>query len=93
MNGHVNYVQSRHQRIEPTADQFMLCVSDGKHTSAHVHFYIIINPINDEVPEFLARNITVSRPSSSCQLSTAEVTTNSGPGELLDVEGFIQAHH
>uniref|UniRef100_A0A673VRZ1 Fras1 related extracellular matrix 1a n=1 Tax=Salmo trutta TaxID=8032 RepID=A0A673VRZ1_SALTR len=59
MNGHVNYVQSRHQRIEPTADQFMLCVSDGKHTSAHVHFYIIINPINDEVPEFLARNITV----------------------------------
>ncbi|KAM9400758.1 FRAS1-related extracellular matrix protein 1a isoform 1-T2 [Salvelinus alpinus] len=59
MNGHVNYVQSRHQRIEPTADQFMLCVSDGKHTSAHVHFYIIITPINDEVPEFLARNITV----------------------------------
>ncbi|CAB1345182.1 unnamed protein product [Coregonus sp. 'balchen'] len=51
MNGHVNYVQSRHQRIEPTADQFMLCVSDGKHTSAHVHFYTIISPINDEVRE------------------------------------------
>nr|XP_020450558.1 FRAS1-related extracellular matrix protein 1 isoform X2 [Monopterus albus] len=57
--GHVNYVQSRHQRMEPTADQFLLYVSDGKHSSAHVPFYIIINPTNDEVPEFVARNITV----------------------------------
>ncbi|CAJ1086551.1 FRAS1-related extracellular matrix protein 1a [Xyrichtys novacula] len=59
MDGHVNYVQSRHQRMEPTADVFMLCVSDGKHSSAHVPFYIIINPTNDEIPEFEARNITV----------------------------------
>ncbi|KAM6909056.1 FRAS1-related extracellular matrix protein 1a [Xenentodon cancila] len=59
IHGHVNYVQSRHQRMEPTADQFMLCASDGKHSSAHIPFYIIINPINDEVPEFMARNITV----------------------------------
>ncbi|XP_047425059.1 FRAS1-related extracellular matrix protein 1a isoform X2 [Mugil cephalus] len=59
IEGHINYVQSRHQRMEPTADQFMLCVSDGKHSSAHVPFYIIINPTNDEVPEFVARNITV----------------------------------
>lgn len=60
LNGHVNYVQSRHQRMEPTADQMMLCVSDGKRDSAHVPFYIIISPTNDEVPEFIARNITVS---------------------------------
>ncbi|XP_070785815.1 FRAS1-related extracellular matrix protein 1a isoform X3 [Enoplosus armatus] len=59
MDGHVNYVQSRHQRMEPTADQFMVCVSDGKHSSAHVPFYVIINPTNDEIPEFVARNITV----------------------------------
>ncbi|KAF3697512.1 FRAS1-related extracellular matrix protein 1 [Channa argus] len=58
-DGHVNYVQSRHQRMEPTADQFMLCVSDGKHSSAHVPFYVIINPTNDEIPEFVVRNITV----------------------------------
>ncbi|KAK5610326.1 hypothetical protein CRENBAI_006856, partial [Crenichthys baileyi] len=57
--GHINYVQSRHQRMEPTADQFMLCVSDGKHNSANIPFYIIINPTNDEMPEFIARNITV----------------------------------
>lgn len=60
IDSHVNYVQSRHQRMEPTADQFMLCVSDGKRSSAHVPFYIIINPTNDEIPDFVARNITVS---------------------------------
>lgn len=38
----------------------MLCVSDGKHSSAPVSFYIIINPTNDEVPELVAHNITVS---------------------------------
>lgn len=59
-DGHVNYVQSRHQRVEPTADHLMLCVSDGKHSSAHVSFYIIINPTNDEVPELVAHDITVS---------------------------------
>nr|XP_046236498.1 FRAS1-related extracellular matrix protein 1a isoform X2 [Scatophagus argus] len=59
IDGYVNYVQSRHQRMEPTADQFMLCVSDGKRSSAHVPFYIIINPTNDEIPEFVAHNITV----------------------------------
>ncbi|KAG7461901.1 hypothetical protein MATL_G00196120 [Megalops atlanticus] len=58
-NGHINYVQSRHQRVEPTADQFMLYVSDSKRRSVDTPFYIIISPINDEVPEFLARNITV----------------------------------
>ncbi|KAM4807956.1 FRAS1-related extracellular matrix protein 1 [Rhinophrynus dorsalis] len=55
----INYVQSRHHRIEPTADQFTLYVSDGKHRSVEKPFYIMINPTNDEVPEFLARNITV----------------------------------
>lgn len=60
IEGHINYVQSRHQKMEPTADQFLLCVSDGKHSSAHVPFYIIINPTNDESPEFVAHNITVS---------------------------------
>uniref|UniRef100_A0A8D0GZ23 FRAS1-related extracellular matrix protein N-terminal domain-containing protein n=1 Tax=Sphenodon punctatus TaxID=8508 RepID=A0A8D0GZ23_SPHPU len=56
---HINYVQSRHRRIEPTTDQFMLYVTDGKHRSVETPFYILINPTNDEVPEFVARNITV----------------------------------
>nr|XP_023676697.1 FRAS1-related extracellular matrix protein 1 [Paramormyrops kingsleyae] len=58
-NGHVNYVQSRHQRTEPTADQFMVRVSDGIRQSSDTPFYIIIRPTNDEVPDFLTRNITV----------------------------------
>ncbi|KAK7175846.1 hypothetical protein R3I93_000187 [Phoxinus phoxinus] len=59
LNGHINYVQSRHQRMEPTTDQIMLHVSDGKQQSSSVPFYIIIGPTNDEIPDFLARNITV----------------------------------
>ncbi|XP_072009032.1 FRAS1-related extracellular matrix protein 1 isoform X1 [Engystomops pustulosus] len=55
----INYVQSRHQRMEPTEDQFTLYVTDGKHQSLEKQFYIVINPTNDEVPEFMARNITV----------------------------------
>ncbi|KAM9330675.1 FRAS1-related extracellular matrix protein 1 [Gastrophryne carolinensis] len=55
----VNYVQSRHQRMEPTTDQFIVYVTDGKHKSEEKPFYIVINPTNDEVPEFMARNITV----------------------------------
>ncbi|KAM5193950.1 FRAS1-related extracellular matrix protein 1 [Mantella aurantiaca] len=59
ISNNVNYVQSRHQRMEPTADQFMFYVTDGKHRSVEKSFYIVINPTNDEVPEFMARNITV----------------------------------
>ncbi|XP_065144972.1 FRAS1-related extracellular matrix protein 1a [Paramisgurnus dabryanus] len=59
LNGHINYVQFKHQRMEPTTDQFMLRVSDGKQQSSLVSFYIIINPTNDETPDFMARNITV----------------------------------
>ncbi|KAH1168907.1 hypothetical protein KIL84_013497, partial [Mauremys mutica] len=56
---HINYVQSRHVRTEPTSDQFMIYVTDGKHHSVETPFYVLINPTNDEVPEFVARNITV----------------------------------
>ncbi|KAG7255644.1 hypothetical protein CRUP_008470 [Coryphaenoides rupestris] len=59
LDGHVNYVQSRHQRMEPTADQFVLSVSDGARSSGHAPFHVIIRPANDEVPELLVRNITV----------------------------------
>lgn len=60
INGHINYVQSRHQRLEPTADRFTVAVSDGKYSSAHVTFDIVIKPTNDEAPEFVTHNFTVS---------------------------------
>uniref|UniRef100_A0A2K6GRG7 FRAS1 related extracellular matrix 1 n=1 Tax=Propithecus coquereli TaxID=379532 RepID=A0A2K6GRG7_PROCO len=56
---HINYVQSRHLRIEPTADQFTVYVTDGKQRSLEIPFYIIINPTNDEAPDFVVQNITV----------------------------------
>ncbi|KAK2495096.1 hypothetical protein MC885_000941 [Smutsia gigantea] len=56
---HINYVQSRHLRMEPTADQFVVYVTDGKQRSLEIPFYIIINPTNDEAPDFVVQNITV----------------------------------
>ncbi|XP_044612742.2 FRAS1-related extracellular matrix protein 1 isoform X7 [Equus asinus] len=56
---HINYVQSRHLRMEPTADQFMVYVTDGKQRSLETTFYVIINPTNDEAPDFVVENFTV----------------------------------
>ncbi|XP_058157866.1 FRAS1-related extracellular matrix protein 1 [Dasypus novemcinctus] len=56
---HINYVQSRHVRTEPTADQFSVYVTDGKQRSLDVPFCVIINPTNDEAPDFIVQNITV----------------------------------
>jgi hypothetical protein len=56
---HINYVQSKHLRIEPTADRFVVYVTDGRQRSLETLFYITINPTNDEVPDFLVQNITV----------------------------------
>nr|XP_006208344.2 LOW QUALITY PROTEIN: FRAS1-related extracellular matrix protein 1 [Vicugna pacos] len=56
---HINYVQSRHLRMEPTADQFTVYVTDGKQRSSEIPFYITINPTNDEAPDFVVQNITV----------------------------------
>ncbi|XP_074388808.1 FRAS1-related extracellular matrix protein 1 isoform X2 [Zonotrichia albicollis] len=55
----INYVQARHVRMEPTEDKFVLYVTDGLHRSAETPFFVLISPTNDEVPEFIARNITV----------------------------------
>ncbi|XP_030062909.1 FRAS1-related extracellular matrix protein 1 isoform X2 [Microcaecilia unicolor] len=57
--GHINYVQSKHERVEPTADHFMIHVSDGVQKSMAVPFYVIINPVNDEIPDLQIQNMTV----------------------------------
>ncbi|XP_051549151.1 FRAS1-related extracellular matrix protein 1b isoform X2 [Myxocyprinus asiaticus] len=58
-SGFINYVQSVHQGVEPTADYFTISVSDGIQRSAPLPFYIIINPTNDEIPSLLLGNFTV----------------------------------
>ncbi|KAI4899055.1 hypothetical protein NFI96_009052 [Prochilodus magdalenae] len=58
-SGFINYVQSVHQGVEPTADHFTISVSDGVHKSEPVPFYVIINPTNDETPSLLLHNFTI----------------------------------
>uniref|UniRef100_A0A3Q2YGZ6 Fras1 related extracellular matrix 1a n=1 Tax=Hippocampus comes TaxID=109280 RepID=A0A3Q2YGZ6_HIPCM len=57
--GQINYVQSRHQKLEPMSDQLILRVSDGKFSSARITFNIVVSPTNDELPELVAQNMTV----------------------------------
>ncbi|MGH0158379.1 UNVERIFIED_CONTAM: hypothetical protein FKN15_035475 [Acipenser sinensis] len=61
-NGYIHYVQSQHQGLEPTADHFMVAVSDGVHKSMARPFYVIINPTNDESPLLHLGNLTVRAP-------------------------------
>lgn len=56
---HINYVQSRHLRVEPTADQFVVYATDGEQRTLETTFRVIINPTNDEAPDFVVQNITV----------------------------------
>ncbi|XP_058551292.1 FRAS1-related extracellular matrix protein 1 isoform X3 [Neofelis nebulosa] len=76
---HINYVQSRHLRVEPTADQFMVYVTDGKQRSLEIPFHVIINPTNDEAPDFVVQNITV------CEGQRKELDTSIINAADLDV--------
>ncbi|XP_044128198.1 FRAS1-related extracellular matrix protein 1 [Bufo gargarizans] len=90
----INYVQSRHHRIEPTADQFTLYVTDGKHHSLEKPFYIIINPTNDEVPEFMARNITVEEGQMrELDPSVINVSDMDVPQNYLSFTVTVHPHH
>ncbi|XP_077973663.1 FRAS1-related extracellular matrix protein 1-like [Styela clava] len=57
-SGNIFYVQSKHRGIEPTADTFLVHVSDGKHQSAEIPFLIAIVPTNDELPEVRVSNFS-----------------------------------
>jgi len=48
--GKVNYVQSRHMKIEPDMDNFNLRCFDGNNTSSEVKVHVSISPVNDEPP-------------------------------------------
>uniref|UniRef100_A0A8C7RB87 Fras1 related extracellular matrix 1b n=1 Tax=Oncorhynchus mykiss TaxID=8022 RepID=A0A8C7RB87_ONCMY len=58
--GYINYVQAEHQGTEPTVDQLVISVSDGRHKSPPIPFYIVIHPTNDETPSLALSNFTVS---------------------------------
>ncbi|XP_077132985.1 FRAS1-related extracellular matrix protein 1-like isoform X2 [Ranitomeya variabilis] len=71
--GYIRYVQSRHERIEPTSDFFMISVTDSIHRSMIVPFYIVIKPINDEEPRLHVQNITIIE-GGSCEIGPATLS-------------------
>ncbi|XP_078525857.1 FRAS1-related extracellular matrix protein 1-like [Lissotriton helveticus] len=77
--GYINYVQSKHQHLEPTADHFMVSVSDGVHKSMAVPFYVLISPANDETPEVHMKNLTIME-GDMCEIGPATLNA-----EDLDV--------
>ncbi|KAG8130544.1 hypothetical protein E2320_017169 [Naja naja] len=90
----INYVQTRHRRIEPTTDQFMLYVTDGKHRSVEAPFYVFINPTNDEEPEFMARNFTVQEGQmKELGPSIINVVDLDVPEDILTFTVLQQPHH
>lgn len=58
-SGYINYIQSKHKGSEPLSDLFMISISDGFHKSTPIPFYVIIVPVNDEIPVLQLKNITV----------------------------------
>ncbi|XP_020638622.3 FRAS1-related extracellular matrix protein 1 isoform X2 [Pogona vitticeps] len=91
---HINYVQSRHRRTEPTTDQFMLYATDGKQRSLEIPFYVLITPTNDEVPEFTARNITVEEGQmKELDPSVINVMDLDVPQDALMFTVLQQPHH
>nr|XP_018668634.1 FRAS1-related extracellular matrix protein 1 isoform X2 [Ciona intestinalis] len=60
LDGNIRYVQSIHDGIEPTSDQFSIQATDGHYFSQQVPFLVSITPMNDEEPVFRVENITCS---------------------------------
>ncbi|XP_073499840.1 FRAS1-related extracellular matrix protein 1-like isoform X2 [Phyllobates terribilis] len=71
--GYIRYVQSRHERVEPTSDFFMISITDSVHRSMIVPFYIMIKAINDEEPRLHVRNITIIE-GGSCEIGPATLS-------------------
>ncbi|CAN2388811.1 Extracellular matrix protein [Pristimantis euphronides] len=57
--GHIYYVQSIHQGVEPIEDRFTFRCSDGVSSSQPLFFPIVIIPTNDETPEIFTREFIV----------------------------------
>ena len=59
-DGMVNYVQSRHEGVEPLQDSLVVYVTDGALRSVPVTLRVFIVPQNDELPQLRIQNITVA---------------------------------
>ncbi|XP_053105510.1 FRAS1-related extracellular matrix protein 1-like isoform X2 [Hemicordylus capensis] len=93
-SGYINYVQSKHEHSEPTSDLFMISVSDGLHKSMATSFYIIIDPVNDELPVLQLRNITIREGDIRAMgPDTIKVEDDDVPQDALIVYIVTPPHH
>ncbi|KAM4859992.1 FRAS1-related extracellular matrix protein 2 [Thomomys bottae] len=92
--GHINYIQSIHQGVEPVEDRFVFRCSDGINFSERQFFPIVIIPTNDEQPELFMREFMVMEGMSlvidTPILNAADADVP--PGELTFVITRFPAH-
>ncbi|KAM8930128.1 FRAS1-related extracellular matrix protein 1-like [Pelodytes ibericus] len=93
-SGYIQYVQSHYKNREPTADFFMVYVSDGTQRSKAMPFYIIIKPTNDEIPLLHVRNITIIE-GGICELGPGTVNAEDldVPADTLNFSIIIPPAH
>lgn len=56
----INYIQASHKGVEPTSDSFEFYATDGKLNSLSHTAYITIRPINDEEPDVMLNDFSVT---------------------------------
>ena len=84
----VNYVQSRHENIEPSLDQFAVVCSDGNNTSPETVVNVLIAPTNDEKPVPLIRDFVVLE-NDFLPINIAMLNAIDGDLPEDDIEFFI----
>ncbi|KAI2662157.1 FRAS1-related extracellular matrix protein 1 [Labeo rohita] len=87
LNGHINYVQSRHQRMEPTTDQLMLHVREGDMKELDPS---IISAVDLDVPRDRLMFSIVQRPQHGSIMSVPHGNdlTHYKRGSEIPVEHF-----
>ncbi|XP_053549608.1 FRAS1-related extracellular matrix protein 1-like [Bombina bombina] len=93
-SGYVSYVQSKHELVEPTADFFMVSITDGLQKSMPMPFYIVIKPTNDEKPQLHVKNITIIE-GGICELGPATLNAEDSdvPQDTLNFSIVIPPIH
>lgn len=65
LDGSINYVQANHRGVEPLLDEFELYATDGNLKSSPKSITITIVPANDEAPDLMLKDFTVSEGSDA----------------------------
>ncbi|XP_013409601.1 FRAS1-related extracellular matrix protein 1 isoform X2 [Lingula anatina] len=93
-NGLINYVQSRHEGVEPRSDAVSLVVSDGKLRSTETEITIRIMPQNDELPEVTLADFLVEEGGEKViDTSMINLVDKDTPREILTISVSKKPKH